>query len=733
MADVVEVIHKINYEVNDVSLQRATAYISLQLNELTKLNKQLEIYGRELDNSLGAGQARVEELTRRIETLQQQLGKTSAATKTTLDKLFSGIAKGATDVEGRASSLVNTILNNLGTLGTKGASSIKNVSSAAAEVTRVAGGTASILGSVVNAGKTLFSSTNLWALAATVLTSLATEALGAKENIEDVSEAIDEAAGHRKRLGEMAAGEISNLLSLKQKIEDTNLSYDRRKQAIEQLRNLSPEYFKTLTDEQILVGKVGTAYEKAIRNMLAKAKLELFNEDMKKKLGELLTLKKTVDDLGRQQGVTIPTTKTGVPGFDRLDDTALDQDYLAADRKARNEVASDATGNANRPARQQAQPRLKQPDNDLSKAINLYNSALTQLVEILTDIESANREIKEEIPRPVAAYRKAAGELKDVQAMRQPGTDMNSAAVYNTSSPAIDAKPVDVPDFSTDKGPSKTEKKIFGKTADIQDPEARRRKEISQSIDAYKQLTQAAVDAYNIIADAQLRALDKEIEVRQKRVDAATKLAERGNTEVLRIEEERLNKAQKKREEIARKQMIVNAALALSNAIAGIAETATTGPAAIVLIPAVIAAIIAGYAAVSAVTKESTEQGFADGVVGYKGAGGPRDDKNRVWISSGESVITAAGTAKNRELLESINKGAQFSMLAPQLNPTYQMNAAVAGGYASRGEMHTLEKKMDTLIDAVSANGTTVHANVDERGLSLMTVKQIKRDQNRFR
>jgi hypothetical protein len=172
MADVVEVIHKINYEVNDVSLQRATAYISLQLNELTKLNKQLEIYGRELDNSLGAGQARVEELTRRIETLQQQLGKTSAATKTTLDKLFSGIAKGATDVEGRASGLVNTILNNLGTLGTKGASSIKNVSSAAAEVTRVAGGTASILGSVVNAGKTLFSSTNLWALAATVLTSL---------------------------------------------------------------------------------------------------------------------------------------------------------------------------------------------------------------------------------------------------------------------------------------------------------------------------------------------------------------------------------------------------------------------------------------------------------------------------------------------------------------------------------------------------------------------------------
>ncbi len=71
-----------------------------------------------------------------------------------------------------------------------------------------------------------------------------------------------------------------------------------------------------------------------------------------------------------------------------------------------------------------------------------------------------------------------------------------------------------------------------------------RKEHIKQAVADYQTLSQAAVDAYNTILQVQIDALDKEISIREKRVAAAQKLAERGNVEALKIEEDRLQKAQ---------------------------------------------------------------------------------------------------------------------------------------------------------------------------------------------
>jgi len=266
---------------------------------------------------------------------------------------------------------------------------------------------------------------------------------------------------------------------------------------------------------------------------------------------------------------------------------------------------------------------------------------------------------------------------------------------------------------------------IFGDDEHISDPHERQRAEIAKTISAYQTLAQAASDAFQTIYEAQIRALDAEIQVRQTRVDVAMKLAERGNTEALRIEEERLTKTIKQREEFARKQQLINSALAVSDAIVAVASAASeSGAGAIVIVPAVIAAIIAGYAAVAAATKESTA--FAHGKVDIQGKGTSTSDSIPARISKGESVITAKGTAKNREILQMINKGYDVQSMIPR----FAMAGMVSG---SKGASGMSDKQVDKIVGAVNKKKTTLGVNFDREGVSAMVREEQIKDSYRFR
>ena len=165
------------------------------------------------------------------------------------------------------------------------------------------------------------------------------------------------------------------------------------------------------------------------------------------------------------------------------------------------------------------------------------------------------------------------------------------------------------------------------------------------------------------------------------------------------------------------------------------AAVAGGGLGSIATIAALIAALAAGYAAVTSMSNDSS-QAFADGVVDYKGKGGPRDDKNWVRISSGESIITAEGTQRNRALLEAINKGAALHMIDPTLPllmPMLKQPTAITGNtYATAGDMNKLEQKLDEVVDAIADNKMKQNIFFNEHGVGIMTERAMKKDRRRW-
>lgn len=280
-------------------------------------------------------------------------------------------------------------------------------------------------------------------------------------------------------------------------------------------------------------------------------------------------------------------------------------------------------------------------------------------------------------------------------------------------------------EISTTAGaPSAGEKFLFGDTAYIKSKEERRRAEINKTIDAYKSLTHAVADGAKQIIDIQNEQLDREISIREKRIDVALKLAERGNTEALRIEEQRLNEALKQREINAKKQQEINAALALSDSIVAVAKAASeSGAGAIVIVPAVIAAIIAGYAAITAATKNSTElSSFAEGVENFNGKGTGTSDSNVVRISRGESVLTAKATQMYSGIPTMMNKGV-FPKFA---------DVAMRSDAASKIDLDKTNKKLDGVIEAIGGLQFKAENKLDGYGVTQTIQTNMKLDRRRF-
>jgi len=264
------------------------------------------------------------------------------------------------------------------------------------------------------------------------------------------------------------------------------------------------------------------------------------------------------------------------------------------------------------------------------------------------------------------------------------------------------------------------------KEQEKKDKEARDKRvaNINAVADAYTTAAQSIAQALDIIYQAQARSLDNEIRIREQRVEAATELAERGNAELLNLERQRLEAAQEERERVARRQIAVNAALQVSNSLVAVARAASEGGGygSIALVAAVIAAIAAGYGAVQSLTAD-TEPGFREGIVGFKGKGTGTSDSNRVKISAGESIITAAGTEKNRAILEAINAGKVIDI--PSYNiPVMQNNGAMSN---SKG----IEKRLDALIDKQGDGIKSIGLRADVRGFSLAVEKHTYNNRKR--
>ncbi len=246
----------------------------------------------------------------------------------------------------------------------------------------------------------------------------------------------------------------------------------------------------------------------------------------------------------------------------------------------------------------------------------------------------------------------------------------------------------------------------------------RRRNEVKKEStkttkDEYVQLADATAQAAQQITSAFEQQADREIQIRQRRVDQTREIADRGNAEALQEEERRLDKAVKTKQRFAKQQIAINLLMQASQIALAIATAAgETGIAAPVGIAIVLAALATGFAAVKGF---SDTPAFKDGVIGFNGVGTGTSDSNLVRISNGESVITADATAKNKAILEEINSGKVFKPLEFTPGNVQPVNSTGSESY----DFSRLESKIERLENAIKER-TPNTVSIDRRGFIAM-------------
>ena len=94
MAEVISIVHNVNYEVNTAGLEKATAVIHAQLEELKQLNQVMSTLQRQLQTTGAEQSAAFQKLSKHIEDSSKQYEKLAAKAKGAMSQIGKGISEG---------------------------------------------------------------------------------------------------------------------------------------------------------------------------------------------------------------------------------------------------------------------------------------------------------------------------------------------------------------------------------------------------------------------------------------------------------------------------------------------------------------------------------------------------------------------------------------------------------------------------------------------------------------
>ena len=204
----------------------------------------------------------------------------------------------------------------------------------------------------------------------------------------------------------------------------------------------------------------------------------------------------------------------------------------------------------------------------------------------------------------------------------------------------------------------------------------------------------------NDVIAARIAETETAINGQQRRVDAAKEIAEKGNAELLQIEEERLRKLNEQKARFVRQQQALAAIELVANSSVAIAKAAAEGGAAA---PFTIAATLIALAAglVQARAQARAAASFAKG--GYTGDGGKFEEAG--VVHKGEFVITKEKTRRFRPLLEAIHAGRD-----PKLASNINSKMIVINNSTTDARLERIEKAIR------QQKGLSL--SIDERGIN---------------
>lgn len=264
---------------------------------------------------------------------------------------------------------------------------------------------------------------------------------------------------------------------------------------------------------------------------------------------------------------------------------------------------------------------------------------------------------------------------------------------------------------------------------------------MKQYITYLADLIHAIIQATRQILDIEIKKVDSQISLQQKRVDEAKGIADRGNAELLELEQKRLDDLNKQREKYVRQQqglaaieLVANTAIAVSKA------AAQGGVAAGVTIAAALIALVAGLASARSIASQAA---YYEG--GYTGDGNPREESNTMggkpasrsyqW-HKGEFVMDHKKTRQFRDIFEDVHRGKidlndwkekasmfdsmvsmkGFTTTAPMQAPSNHVTVIEFKGL--QAEMRNVSKNIEALSFGL---------NVDEDGFTQFMAKRKQR------
>lgn len=188
---------------------------------------------------------------------------------------------------------------------------------------------------------------------------------------------------------------------------------------------------------------------------------------------------------------------------------------------------------------------------------------------------------------------------------------------------------------------------------------------------AIGQVAESVIKFWQVANEAEEKALDRSISLQEKRVTQAQRIADRGNAEYLKAEEDRLNELNVKRENAARKQLGIDAALQASQLLVGItgaiAKIATPGVGVAETIAAmavIVGSLAAGYGIVKSL--QGNQPHLAEGTTYVqRGKNKPGKDTIPAMLDEGEAVTSAQKNKQYHPTIKAIHEG---TIPAEQLN-----------------------------------------------------------------
>lgn len=270
-------------------------------------------------------------------------------------------------------------------------------------------------------------------------------------------------------------------------------------------------------------------------------------------------------------------------------------------------------------------------------------------------------------------------------------------------------------DLDIIKEKTKTSQTILGLTKDQTEQEKElEKKRKDQQLENIQTVAKATIDLINQVIDARIREADSAIQAQEKRIEQAKAIAEKGNAEVLQLEQERLDKLQKERAKFVRQQQaLAFIELASNSAIAISKAAAEGGAAAPFTIAATLVALAAGF--VAARSQAQAAAGFEKG--GYTGDGGKSETAG--VVHKGEFVFTKEKTSKYRSLFEAIHKGRTPEMALGLGEKIIVVNN------------HNMDQQLSRIETAIREQ-SRMNLSIDERGIhGLVSHYQFK--ENRIR